>query len=214
MCIWLIFHFHISRMYTGVGTRALRSHSVAQFGRTGTDELPQCNTRSVSLPPGEYGPLSGCGLKHPINRTCSILLESPGGKTHSLSRDLFKFSQDHIWPLGFSSFVTTCLLLSILRKWTDEAAGYYNPTPENTYRPFVTKNIDNIFFSFFFFKLPPPPPPLPSFYAIPSKYFIINPSFCLLPFWQNLIYVITGNKKRKNILWVYCTAGVSDTAWW
>lgn len=110
MCIWLIFHFHISRMYTGVGTRALRSHSVAQFGRTGTDELPQCNTRSVSLPPGEYGPLSGCGLKHPINRTCSILLESPGGKTHSLSRDLFKFSQDHIWPLGFSSFVTTCLL--------------------------------------------------------------------------------------------------------
>lgn len=73
-----------------------------------------------------------------------------GGKeTHSLSRDLLKFLQDHMTS-GIFKFCNELLgsacFLSILRKWTDEAAGYYNPTPENTYRPFVTKNIDNIFF--------------------------------------------------------------------
>lgn len=55
---------YIFRMYSGLWTRALRSHAVAQFGWTGTDELSQCNTGSVPLPPGEYGPLSGCGLKN------------------------------------------------------------------------------------------------------------------------------------------------------
>lgn len=54
-----------------------------------------------------------------------------------MTSGIFKFCNE---LLGSACF------LSILRKWTDEAAGYYNPTPENTYRPFVTKNIDNIFF--------------------------------------------------------------------
>lgn len=146
-----------------------------------------------------------------------------GGKeTHSLSRDLLKFLQDHMTS-GIFKFCNELLgsacFLSILRKWTDEAAGYYNPTPENTYRPFVTKRQKtSTTFSFYKKKkFQTPPPPIfhyPLFYAIPSKYFILNSSFCLFSFWQNLIYVITGNKKRKNILWVYCTAGVLDTAWW
>lgn len=139
---------YIFRMYSGVRTRALRSHAVAQFGWTGTDELSQCNTGSVPLPPGEYGPLSGCGLKNSTHNTCSILLESPGKKKNPLvitwpvqifarSHEIFKFCNN---LLGSACF------LSKLRKWTDEAAGYYNPTPENTYRPFVTKDIDSIFF--------------------------------------------------------------------
>lgn len=53
------------------------------------------------------------------------------------SHEIFKFCNN---LLGSACF------LSKLRKWTDEAAGYYNPTPENTYRPFVTKDIDSIFF--------------------------------------------------------------------
>lgn len=53
------------------------------------------------------------------------------------SYEIFKFCNN---LLGSACF------LSKLRKWTDEAAGYYNPTPENTYRPFVTKDIDSIFF--------------------------------------------------------------------
>lgn len=53
------------------------------------------------------------------------------------SHKIFKFCNN---LLGSACF------LSKLRKWTDEAAGYYNPTPENTYRPFVTKDIDSIFF--------------------------------------------------------------------
>lgn len=52
------------------------------------------------------------------------------------SHEIFKFCNN---LLGSACF------LSKLRKWTDEAAGYYNPTPENTYRPFVTKDIDSIF---------------------------------------------------------------------
>lgn len=183
---------YIFRMYSGLWTRALRSHAVAQFGWTGTDELSQCNTGSVPLPPGEYGPLSGCGLKNSTHNTCSILLESPGKKKpHSLSRDLFKFLQDH---MRFSSFCNNLLgsacFLSKLRKWTDEAAGYYNPTPENTYRPFVTKDIDSIFFfnknSFYD---PPTPFSLSSFFMrflqnILYMYIQIS-AFCLLPFfWQ------------------------------
>lgn len=118
---------YIFRMYSGVWTRALRSHAVAQFGWTGTDELSQCNTGSVSLPPGEYGPLSGCGLKNSTHNTCSILLESPGKKkTHSLSRDLFKFLQDH---MRFSSFVTTCLAV---------LAFYPNSGNGRTRRPDIT----------------------------------------------------------------------------
>lgn len=138
---------YIFRMYSGLWTRALRSHAVAQFGWTGTDELSQCNTGSVPLPPGEYGPLSGCGLKNSTHNTCSILLESPGKKNplvitwpvqiFARSYEIFKFCNN---LLGSACF------LSKLRKWTDEAAGYYNPTPENTYRPFVTKDIDSIFF--------------------------------------------------------------------
>lgn len=53
------------------------------------------------------------------------------------SHEIFKFCNN---LLGSACF------LSKLRKWTDEAAGYYNPIPENTYRPFVTKDIDSIFF--------------------------------------------------------------------
>lgn len=53
------------------------------------------------------------------------------------SHEIFKFCNN---LLGSACF------LSKLRKWTDEADGYYNPTPENTYRPFVTKDIDSIFF--------------------------------------------------------------------
>lgn len=53
------------------------------------------------------------------------------------SHEIFKFCNN---LLGSACF------LSKLRKWTDKAAGYYNPTPENTYRPFVTKDIDSIFF--------------------------------------------------------------------
>lgn len=139
---------YIFRMYSGLWTRALRSHAVAQFGWTGTDELSQCNTGSVPLPPGEYGPLSGCGLKNSTHNTCSILLESPGKKKNPLvitwpvqifarSHEIFKFCNN---LLGSACF------LSKLRKWTDEATGYHNPTPENTYRPIVTKDIDSIFF--------------------------------------------------------------------
>lgn len=118
---------YIFRMYSGLWTRALRSHAVAQFGWTGTDELSQCNTGSVSLPPGEYDPLSGCGLKNSTHNTCSILLESPGKKkTHSLSRDLFKFLQDH---MRFSSFVTTCLAV---------LAFYPNSGNGRTRRPDIT----------------------------------------------------------------------------
>lgn len=94
--------------------------------------------------------------------------------------------------------------LSKLRKWTDEAAGYYNPTPENTYRPFVTKDIDSIFFFFNknSFYDPPTPFSLSSFFkTIPSKCFIhVHSNFRLLSssfFLTNLIYLITGNKKRK-----------------
>lgn len=118
---------YIFRMYSGLWTRALRSHAVAQFGWTGTDELSQCNTGSVSLPPGKYDPLSGCGLKNSTHNTCSILLESPGKKKpHSLSRDLFKFLQDH---MRFSSFVTTCLAV---------LAFYPNSGNGRTRRPDIT----------------------------------------------------------------------------
>lgn len=181
---------YIFRMYSGLWTRALRSHAVAQFGWTGTDELSQCNTGSVSLPPGEYDPLSGCGLKNSTHNTCSILLESPGKKkTHSWpvqifarSHEIFKFCNN---LLGSACF------LSKLRKWTDEAAGYYNPTPENTYRPFVTKDIDSIFFFFNKnnFYDPPTPFSLSSFFMrflqnILYMYIQIS-AFCLLPFfWQ------------------------------
>lgn len=180
---------YIFRMYSGLWTRALRSHAVAQFGWTGTDELSQCNTGSVPLPPGEYGPLSGCGLKNSTHNTCSILLESPGKKKNPLvitwpvqifarSYEIFKFCNN---LLGSACF------LSKLRKWTDEAAGYYNPTPENTYRPFVTKDIDSIFFfnknSFYD---PPTPFSLSSFFMrflqnILYMYIQIS-AFCLLLF--------------------------------
>lgn len=68
-------------------------------------------------------------------------------KTHSLSRDLFKFfARSHEIFKFCNNLLGSACFLSKLRKWTDEAAGYYNPTPENTYRPFVTKDIDSIFF--------------------------------------------------------------------
>lgn len=196
---------YIFRMYSGVWTRALRSHAVAQFGWTGTDELSQCNTGSVPLPPGEYGPLSGCGLKNSTHNTCSILLESPGKKkTHSLSRDLFKFLQDH---MRFSSFVTTCLAV---------LAFYPNSGNGRTRRPDITilhlrihivllwlkTSTAYFFFNKNSFYDPPTPFSLSSFfYAIPSKYFIhVHSNFRLLSssfFLTNLIYLITGNKKRK-----------------
>lgn len=183
---------YIFRMYSGVWTRALRSHAVAQFGWTGTDELSQCNTGSVSLPPGKYDPLSGCGLKNSTHNTCSILLESPGKKKNPLvitwpvqifarSHEIFKFCNN---LLGSACF------LSKLRKWTDEAAGYYNPTPENTYRPFVTKDIDSIFFfnknSFYD---PPTPFSLSSFLCDSFKIFHtctfkFPPFVFFLFFWQ------------------------------
>lgn len=97
------------------------------------------------------------------------------------SHEIFKFCNN---LLGSACF------LSKLRKWTDEAAGYYNPTPENTYRPFVTKDIDSIFFfnknSFYD---PPTPFSLSSFFMrflqnILYMYIQIS-AFCLLPFfWQ------------------------------
>lgn len=192
-------------MYSGVWTRALRSHAVAQFGWTGTDELSQCNTGSVPLPPGEYGPLSGCGLKNSTHNTCSILLESPGKKKNPLvitwpvqifarSYEIFKYCNN---LLGSACF------LSKLRKWTDEAAGYYNPTPENTYRPFVTKDIDSIFF-FLIRTVSTTHPPLfhyPLFLCDSFKIFYTCtfkfPPFVFFLFLTNLIYLITGNKKRK-----------------
>lgn len=196
---------YIFRMYSGLWTRALRSHAVAQFGWTGTDELSQCNTGSVPLPPREYGPLSGCGLKNSTHNTCSILLESPGKKkTHSLSRDLFKFLQDH---MRFSSFVTTCLAV---------LAFYPNSGNGRTRRPDITilhlrihivllwlkTSTAYFFFNKNSFYDPPTPFSLSSFfYAIPSKYFIhVHSNFRLLSsslFLTNLIYLITGNKKRK-----------------
>lgn len=195
---------YIFRMYSGLWTRALRSHAVAQFGWTGTDELSQCNTGSVPLPPGEYGPLSGCGLKNSTHNTCSILLESPGKKKpHSLSRDLFKFLQDH---MRFSSFVTTCLAV---------LAFYPNSGNGRTRRPDITIlhlriHIVLLWLKtstayFFLIKtVSTTHPPLfhyPLFYAIPSKYFIhVHSNFRLLSssfFLTNLIYLITGNKKRK-----------------
>lgn len=197
---------YIFRMYSGVWTRALRSHAVAQFGWTGTDELSQCNTGSVSLPPGEYDPLSGCGLKNSTHNTCSILLESPGKKkTHSLSRDLFKFLQDH---MRFSSFVTTCLAV---------LAFYPNSGNGRTRRPDITIlhlriHIVLLWLKtstayFFLIKtVSTTHPPLfhyPLFYAIPSKYFIhVHSNFRLLSssfFLTNLIYLITGNKKKEKI---------------
>lgn len=183
---------YIFRMYSGVWTRALRSHAVAQFGWTGTDELSQCNTGSVSLPPGEYDPLSGCGLKNSTHNTCSILLESPGKKkTHSLSRDLFKFLQDH---MRFSSFVTTCLAV---------LAFYPNSGNGRTRRPDITilhlrihivllwlkTSTAYFFFNKNSFYDPPTPFSLSSFFMrflqnILYMYIQIS-AFCLLPFfWQ------------------------------
>lgn len=142
-----------------------------------------------------------------------------GGKeTHSLSRDLLKFLQDHMTS-GIFKFCNNCL--AVLAFYPYSGNG-------RTRRPDITIlhlrihivllwQKTSTTFSFYKKKVSNTPPPIfhyPLFYAIPSKYFILNSSFCLFPFWQNLIYVITGNKKRKNILWVYCTAGVSDTAWW
>lgn len=97
------------------------------------------------------------------------------------SHEIFKFCNN---LLGSACF------LSKLRKWTDEAAGYYNPTPENTYRPFVTKDIDSIFFFYknSFYDLPTPFS-LSSFFMrflqnILYMYIQIS-AFCLLPFfWQ------------------------------
>lgn len=118
---------YIFRMYSGVWTRALRSHAVAQFGWTGTDELSQCNTGSVSLPPGEYDPLSGCGLKNSTHNTCSILLESPGKKKPTRYHvTCSNFLQDH---MRFSSFVTTCLAV---------LAFYQNSGNGRTRRPDIT----------------------------------------------------------------------------
>lgn len=183
---------YIFRMYSGLWTRALRSHAVAQFGWTGTDELSQCNTGSVPLPPGEYGPLSGCGLKNSTHNTCSILLESPGKKkTHSLSRDLFKFLQDH---MRFSSFVTTCLAV---------LAFYPNSGNGRTRRPDITilhlrihivllwlkTSTAYFFFNKNSFYDPPTPFSLSSFFMrflqnIFYMYIQIS-AFCLLPFfWQ------------------------------
>lgn len=180
---------YIFRMYSGLWTRALRSHAVAQFGWTGTDELSQCNTGSVPLPPGEYGPLSGCGLKNSTHNTCSILLESPGKKkTHSLSRDLFKFLQDH---MRFSSFVTTCLAV---------LAFYPNSGNGRTRRPDITilhlrihivllwlkTSTAYFFFNKNSFYDPPTPFSLSSFFMrflqnILYMYIQIS-AFCLLPF--------------------------------
>lgn len=97
------------------------------------------------------------------------------------SHEIFKFC---------NNLLASACFLSKLRKWTDEAAGYYNPTPENTYRPFVTKDIDSIFFfnknSFYD---PPTPFSLSSFFMrflrnILYMYIQIS-AFCLLPFfWQ------------------------------
>lgn len=84
--------------------------------------------------------------KTPPNNTCSILLESPGKKNptryHVTCSNFCKIT----WDKFCNNLLGSACFLSKLRKWTDEATGYYNPTPENTYRPFVTKDIDSIFF--------------------------------------------------------------------
>lgn len=124
-------------------------------------------------------------------------------KPHSLSRDLFKFLQDH---MRFSSFVTTCLAV---------LAFYPNSGNGRTRRPDITIlhlriHIVLLWLKtstayFFLIKtVSTTHPPLfhyPLFYAIPSKYFIhVHSNFRLLSssfFLTNLIYLITGNKKRK-----------------
>ena len=53
------------RLYSSFWTRFMWPDTTTQLGWTGTDQLPQCNTGSVSLSPWKYDPLSGCGLNTP-----------------------------------------------------------------------------------------------------------------------------------------------------
>lgn len=148
--IWLMWFWFISLGCTLVSGQGLCG--LTQLHNLDELELTNCPsaTREVCLYLREN--MTHCLVvdwKTPPNNTCSILLESPGKKPHSLSRDLFKFLQDHMTSEIFkfcNNLLGSACFLSKLRKWTDEAAGYYNPTPENTYRPFVTKDIDSIFF--------------------------------------------------------------------
>lgn len=123
--IWLMWFWFISLGCTLVSGQGLCG--LTQLHNLDELELTNCPsaTREVCLYLREN--MTHCLVvdwKTPPNNTCSILLESPGKKPHSLSRDLFK-----LWPLRFSSFVTTCLAV---------LAFYPNSGNGRTRRPDIT----------------------------------------------------------------------------
>lgn len=126
--IWLMWFWFISLGCTLVSGQGLCG--LTQLHNLDELELTNCPsaTREVCLYLREN--MTHCLVvdwKTPPNNTCSILLESPGKKKpHSLSRDLFKFLQDH---MRFSSFVTTCLAV---------LAFYPNSGNGRTRRPDIT----------------------------------------------------------------------------
>lgn len=203
--IWLMWFWFISLGCTLVSGQGLCG--LTQLHNLDELELTNCPsaTREVCLYLREN--MTHCLVvdwKTPPNNTCSILLESPGKKkTHSLSRDLFKFWQDH---MRFSSFVTTCLAV---------LAFYPNSGNGRTRRPDITilhlrihivllwlKTSTAYFFLIKTVSTTHPPlfhyplflcDSFKIFYTCTFKF----PPFVFFLFLTNLIYLITGNKKRK-----------------
>lgn len=202
--IWLMWFWFISLGCTLVSGQGLCG--LTQLHNLDELELTNCPsaTREVCLYLREN--MAHCLVvdwKTPPNNTCSILLESPGKKPHSLSRDLFKFLQDH---MRFSSFVTTCLAV---------LAFYPNSGNGRTRRPDITilhlrihivllwlKTSTAYFFLIKTVSTTHPPlfhyplflcDSFKIFYTCTFKF----PPFVFFLFLTNLIYLITGNKKRK-----------------
>lgn len=191
--IWLMWFWFISLGCTLVSGQGLCG--LTQLHNLDELELTNCPsaTREVCLYLREN--MTHCLVvdwKTPPNNTCSILLESPGKKPHSLSRDLFKFLQDH---MRFSSFVTTCLAV---------LAFYPNSGNGRTRRPNITilhlrihivllwlkTSTAYFFFNKNSFYDPPTPFSLSSFFMrflqnILYMYIQIS-AFCLLPFFDKL----------------------------
>lgn len=191
--IWLLWFWFISLGCTLVSGQGLCG--LTQLHNLDELELTNCPsaTREVCLYLREN--MTHCLVvdwKTPPNNTCSILLESPGKKPHSLSRDLFKFLQDH---MRFSSFVTTCLAV---------LAFYPNSGNGRTRRPDITilhlrihivllwlkTSTAYSFFNKNSFYDPPTPFSLSSFFMgflqnILYMYIQIS-AFCLLPFFDKL----------------------------